>query len=81
MRPVHGGEAPPVLQPYAINDYGTGMMGVYAVALALIPGNIDPLSLAGPEPNASARPEGIGAPPDRLQENKIGGAAGCRAAK
>ena len=42
MRPVHGGEDPPVLQPYAITNYGTRMMGAYAGAPVLNPGNIDP---------------------------------------
>ncbi|MCZ6708606.1 MAG: CoA transferase [Chloroflexi bacterium] len=35
MQERFGGEAP-VLQPYAINDYGTGITGAYAVALALL---------------------------------------------
>ena len=30
------GSERPVLQPYAINDYGTGISGAYAVALALL---------------------------------------------
>ncbi len=30
------GDGPPVLQPYAINDYGTGLTGAYAVALAML---------------------------------------------
>lgn len=30
-----GGEGPPLLQPFAINDYATGLMGAFAVALAL----------------------------------------------
>src|SRR2546429_386946 len=31
-----GGDGPPLLQPNPINDYGTGFMGAYAVALALL---------------------------------------------
>jgi crotonobetainyl-CoA:carnitine CoA-transferase CaiB-like acyl-CoA transferase len=31
-----GGEGKPVLQPVALNDFGTGIMGAYAVALALL---------------------------------------------
>jgi len=31
-----GGDGPPMLQPNPINDYGTGFMGAYAVALALL---------------------------------------------
>ena len=31
-----GGDGPPTLQPNPINDYGTGFMGAYAVALALL---------------------------------------------
>jgi crotonobetainyl-CoA:carnitine CoA-transferase CaiB-like acyl-CoA transferase len=31
-----GGDGPPVMQPTPINDYGTGFMGAYAVALALL---------------------------------------------
>ena len=31
-----GGDGPPMLQPNSINDYGTGFMGAYAVALALL---------------------------------------------
>ena len=31
-----GGNATPVLQPNPINDYGTGFMGAYSVALALL---------------------------------------------
>ena len=30
-----GREDPPMLMPYPVNDYGTGMMGAYAVALAI----------------------------------------------
>ena len=30
-----GRDAAPMLMPYPVNDYGTGMMGAYAVALAL----------------------------------------------
>jgi crotonobetainyl-CoA:carnitine CoA-transferase CaiB-like acyl-CoA transferase len=31
-----GGDGPPAVQPNPINDYGTGFMGAYAVALALL---------------------------------------------
>jgi crotonobetainyl-CoA:carnitine CoA-transferase CaiB-like acyl-CoA transferase len=31
-----GGDGPPLVQPNPINDYGTGFMGAYAVALALL---------------------------------------------
>ena len=31
-----GGDGPPISQPNAINDYGTGFMGAYGVALALL---------------------------------------------
>jgi crotonobetainyl-CoA:carnitine CoA-transferase CaiB-like acyl-CoA transferase len=31
-----GADGPPMLQPNPINDYGTGFMGAYAVALALL---------------------------------------------
>ncbi|MDR1998850.1 MAG: CoA transferase [Frankiaceae bacterium] len=31
-----GADAPPVLQPVAVNDFGTGFMGAYAVGLALL---------------------------------------------
>jgi crotonobetainyl-CoA:carnitine CoA-transferase CaiB-like acyl-CoA transferase len=31
-----GGDGPPTIQPNPINDYGTGFMGAYAVALALL---------------------------------------------
>ena len=31
-----GGDGPPTSQPNAINDYGTGFMGAYGVALALL---------------------------------------------
>lgn len=36
MQERFGGEGKPTLQPYAVNDYGTGLMGAYAVALALL---------------------------------------------
>jgi crotonobetainyl-CoA:carnitine CoA-transferase CaiB-like acyl-CoA transferase len=36
MQERYGGDGGPVLQPYAINDYGTGFMGAYGVALALL---------------------------------------------
>ena len=32
----YGGSGKPVLQPFAVNDYGTGIMGADAVALALL---------------------------------------------
>ncbi len=36
MQVRHGGRnGAPMLSPYAVNDYGTGLMGAYAVALAL----------------------------------------------
>lgn len=31
-----GGDGPPTVQPNPVNDYGTGFMGAYAVALALL---------------------------------------------
>ena len=31
-----GGDGPPVIQPNTVNDYGTGFMGAYGVALALL---------------------------------------------
>ncbi len=31
-----GGDGPPMVQPNAVNDYGTGYMGAFAVALALL---------------------------------------------
>ena len=36
MQSRFGGDGPPMLQPNPINDYGTGFMGAYAVALALL---------------------------------------------
>ena len=36
MQKRYGGDGPPVLQPFPVNDYGTGFMGAYAVALALL---------------------------------------------
>jgi crotonobetainyl-CoA:carnitine CoA-transferase CaiB-like acyl-CoA transferase len=36
MQSRFGGDGPPVIQPNPINDYGTGFMGAYAVALALL---------------------------------------------
>ena len=36
MQERFGGDGRPTLQPYAVNDYGTGLMGAYAVALALL---------------------------------------------
>jgi crotonobetainyl-CoA:carnitine CoA-transferase CaiB-like acyl-CoA transferase len=35
MQERFGGDGMPTLQPFAVNDYGTGLMGAYAVALAL----------------------------------------------
>ncbi|MHB8573726.1 MAG: CaiB/BaiF CoA transferase family protein [Dehalococcoidia bacterium] len=35
MQARYGGDGRPVLQPFPVNDYGTGVMGAYAVALAL----------------------------------------------
>jgi crotonobetainyl-CoA:carnitine CoA-transferase CaiB-like acyl-CoA transferase len=36
MQERYGGGRRPVLQPFAVNDYGTGFMGAYGVALALL---------------------------------------------
>jgi crotonobetainyl-CoA:carnitine CoA-transferase CaiB-like acyl-CoA transferase len=36
MQERFGGDGRPVLQPFAVNDYGTGFMGAYGVALALL---------------------------------------------
>lgn len=36
MQKRYGGDGPPVLQPFPVNDYGTGFMGAYGVALALL---------------------------------------------
>jgi len=36
MQRRFGGDGPPAIQPNPINDYGTGFMGAYAVALALL---------------------------------------------
>jgi crotonobetainyl-CoA:carnitine CoA-transferase CaiB-like acyl-CoA transferase len=36
MQRRFGGDGPPTIQPNPINDYGTGFMGAYAVALALL---------------------------------------------
>jgi crotonobetainyl-CoA:carnitine CoA-transferase CaiB-like acyl-CoA transferase len=36
MQVRFGGDGPPMLQTNAINDYGTGLMGAYGVALALL---------------------------------------------
>jgi crotonobetainyl-CoA:carnitine CoA-transferase CaiB-like acyl-CoA transferase len=36
MQERYGGDGQPLTQPYAVNDYGTGFMGAYAVALALL---------------------------------------------
>ena len=35
MQTRYGGDGPPTLQPFAINDYGTGIMGAFGVGLAL----------------------------------------------
>jgi crotonobetainyl-CoA:carnitine CoA-transferase CaiB-like acyl-CoA transferase len=35
MQARYGGDGPPVLQPFPVNDYGTGIMGAFAVAAAL----------------------------------------------
>jgi crotonobetainyl-CoA:carnitine CoA-transferase CaiB-like acyl-CoA transferase len=36
MQVRYGGDGRPTLQPFPVNDYGTGFMGAYAVALALL---------------------------------------------
>ena len=36
MQERFGGDGQPLTQPFAINDYGTGFMGAYGVALALL---------------------------------------------
>ncbi len=36
MQARYGGDGGPALQPFPVNDYGTGYMGAYAVALALL---------------------------------------------
>jgi len=36
MQVRFGGDGPPVLQTNAVNDYGTGFMGAYGVAIALL---------------------------------------------
>ena len=36
MQERFGGDGQPLTQPFAVNDYGTGFMGAYAVALALL---------------------------------------------
>ncbi|HXH23007.1 MAG TPA: CoA transferase [Dehalococcoidia bacterium] len=36
MQERYGGDGRPTLQPFAVNDYGTGFMGAYGVALALL---------------------------------------------
>jgi crotonobetainyl-CoA:carnitine CoA-transferase CaiB-like acyl-CoA transferase len=36
MQERYGGSGRPTLQPFAVNDYGTGFMGAYGVALALL---------------------------------------------
>jgi crotonobetainyl-CoA:carnitine CoA-transferase CaiB-like acyl-CoA transferase len=35
MQERYGGDGQPMLAPFAVNDYGTGFMGAYAMALAL----------------------------------------------
>ncbi|MEZ4502981.1 MAG: CoA transferase [Dehalococcoidia bacterium] len=36
MQLRYGGDGTPVVQPYPINDFGTGFLGAYAIALALL---------------------------------------------
>jgi crotonobetainyl-CoA:carnitine CoA-transferase CaiB-like acyl-CoA transferase len=36
MQERYGGNGRPTLAPFAVNDYGTGFMGAYGVALALL---------------------------------------------
>ena len=36
MQERYGGDGRPTLAPFAVNDYGTGFMGAYGVALALL---------------------------------------------
>jgi crotonobetainyl-CoA:carnitine CoA-transferase CaiB-like acyl-CoA transferase len=36
MQERYGGDGRPTLQPFAVNDYGTGYMGAFGVALALL---------------------------------------------
>ncbi|MGE0540526.1 MAG: CaiB/BaiF CoA transferase family protein [Dehalococcoidia bacterium] len=36
MQERYGGDGRPTLQPFPVNDYGTGLMGAYGVALALL---------------------------------------------
>ena len=36
MQVRYGGDGRPVLAPFAVNDYGTGFMGAYGVAMALL---------------------------------------------
>lgn len=36
MQARFGGDSKPQLQPHAVNDYGTGLLGAYGVALALL---------------------------------------------
>ena len=35
MQTRYGGDGPPTLQPFPINDYGTGIMGAFGVGMAL----------------------------------------------
>ncbi len=35
MQTRFGGDGPPTIQPFAINDYGTGIMGAFGVGMAL----------------------------------------------
>jgi crotonobetainyl-CoA:carnitine CoA-transferase CaiB-like acyl-CoA transferase len=36
MQERYGGDGRPMLAPFAVNDYGTGFMGAYGIALALL---------------------------------------------
>ncbi len=36
MQERYGGDGTPTVQPYPINDFGTGFLGAYAIALALL---------------------------------------------
>ena len=36
MQERYGGSGTPVVQPYPVNDFGTGFLGAYAIALALL---------------------------------------------
>ena len=55
-----GRDAAPMLMPYPVNDYGTGMMGAYAVALALHERNrTGPGAVGGQRPGSDRRPAAI----------------------